>query len=147
MAFEDTNKAEPHLVALPKRTRTELKAYRLARIYKNDNKEITAEMVGEVVDALIDAMPNLLDDNLDLRAYKTETFALADCDLAGGVYTYTLEHEAVNPADDSSFAWEGIACDYGTEYNISGTALTFSLDADVTVTADLEFTIKYRYFL
>lgn len=147
MAFIDTNKAEPHLIPLAKKTRTELKAYALARIYSNDNKEVTAVMVREVIESLIDGLPNLIDDNLDLRAYQIESFTLADCTLNAGVYTYTLAHEAVNPNDDSELTWEGIVCDYGAEYDISGTALTFSIDADVTQTADLEFTIKYRYFL
>ncbi len=147
MAFEDTNKAEPHIVLLTKRNREALKQYALARIYTNDNKEITATMVRESIEAVIDGVPNLIDDNLDLRAYQTENFTLADCTLNAGVYSYELAHEAVNPQDDSELTWEGIVCDYGSEYSIAGNQLTFSLDADITQTADLEFTVKYRYFL
>lgn len=148
MAFDNTmNKAESQLIGLSKKTRTELKAYALARVYTNLNKEITAVMVRESLEAIIDSVINIVEENLDLRGYAQHRFLLADCSLSAGVYTYTLANTAVNPQDDSSFFYDGLATDYGTDYNISGTALTFSLDADITVTSDIEFTVKYRYFI
>lgn len=148
MAFDNTmNKAESQLIGLSKKTRTELKSYALARIYANLNKEITAVMVRESLEAIIDSTINIIEENLDLRGYAQEKFLLSNCTLNTGVYTFVLDHAAVNPQDDSSLFYDGLATDYGTDYNIAGTALTFSLDADITVTADIEFTVKYRYFI
>lgn len=141
------NKDEPHIVALTKTNRLNLELFIDENIYENDNKEISATDVAEMMKALVRSGSNLLDDNLDLRGYASHKFALADCTLLSGVYTYTLAHSAVNPDDDSEFTWEGIVCDYGTEYEIAGTALTFKIDSSVTVTSDLEFAIKYRYFI
>lgn len=141
------NKDEPHVVALTKKTRTELKTLVGEKIPDNLQKRIKAVDVRVTFEAVIDGVTNLLDDNLDLRGYASHKFALVDCTLALGVYTYTLAHSAVNPDQDSEFTWEGIVCDYGTEYEINGTALTFKIDSSVSVTSDLEFTVKYRYFI
>lgn len=141
------NKEESHVVALAKKTRIELKTLLLEKIPDNLQKQIMAVDVRDTFEAVIDSTVNLIEENLDLRAYASHKFTLADCTLSSGVYTYTLAHAAVNPDDDSELTVEGIACDYGTEYHISGTALTFSLDSSITSTTDLEFTVKYRYFL
>jgi hypothetical protein len=149
MAFIDENKAEPHLVSLPKKTRTELKAYRQTKVYKNDNKEIKAEMLADYLDAVTDATPNILDDNLDLRAYKSEVFQLADClhDNLSKIYTFALDSIAKNPNDDSQFYIDGILQAYGIDYLIADDELTFTIDEQLEDTELLELEIKYRYFL
>lgn len=149
MAFVDENKGEPHLIGLTKATRDNLKLYLEERIYENDNKEISATDVIESLIIMVDSAPNLLDDNLDLRAYKSEVFQLADCsyNATTKIYTYTLAETAKNPIDDSQFFIDGLVNAYGVDYVIAGTSLIFSIDDELEDTTILELEIKYRYFL
>jgi hypothetical protein len=149
MAFVDENKGEPHLVGLNKKGREMLKAYALSRVYTNDNKEVTAHMVRETVESLIDGLPNLIDDNIDLRAYTSEVFQLADCiyDNVTQIYTFAMAEVAKNANDDSQFYIEGMVQAYGIDYLIIEDALIFSIDDELEDTDLLELEIKYRYFV
>ncbi len=143
------NKDEPHVLALTKKTRVELKTLVGEKIPDNLQKRIKAVDVRDSFEAVIDSTVNLIEENLDLRAYSEHFFQLSDCTYDSGtqIYTYTLAHEAVNPDDDSTLVIDGMDCLFEVDYMIVGNLLTFTIDNDIEDTELLEMLVKYRYFL
>ena len=143
MAFTDTNKAEAHLIPLLKKNRELLKAFLLTKIYPNDQKEITAEMVADVIRSLIDSMPNLLDDNLDLRGYKKESFTPAN-----GQVSFNLQFKPINPEHNMLMFVDGVMQEFGVDYTVNEQTVTFVPTANLwEITADMSVVFLYRYFL
>lgn len=137
------NRGQAHIKNL--QSRTELQEYTVERIYENDNEEIDAVDVTASILAIAQSSVNLVDDDVDLRQGKTESFIFSQCTQNGVFYEYTLAHEAINPHDGSTyFIIEGLAMNYVTDFEINADKLTFSANEDFL--PDTKMSIRYKYY-
>lgn len=137
------NKDQSHIVALPKEGRTDLEDLVLSNIFDNDNELITPFLVREVLVGFVNSTANLLDDNIDNRFDKVESFGLADLSVFANHFEYVLQEVPVN---DFTLFIEGLEQREGTDYVIvAPQTLRIFKDEEVEVDSDFTFEVKYRF--
>lgn len=139
------NRQQSHLNHLDGTGRIPTKEFIASRIYENDNEEVDTYDVVQSIEKVLDSSVNLMDDNVDLRQGKVETFQFSECVQNGSNYEFSLAETAVNPNDGSGrLNLEGCDLCYETDFRIQANKVIFSVNNDVE--ADTKFQVQYKFY-
>ncbi len=139
-----SNKNEQHLLDLPdKKGRVDLKQEVEDKFPDNLQKIITARRLRDFLYMLINSVINWTNDNVDLRAYEDETLVVGTV----GQTVFSLQKTPVNPEKDAVLSIDGVKQNYGSDFTISGSQLTFIPHVDWVLKPSHKVVLKYRYYL
>ena len=142
--MSNINKAEQHILDLSdKKGRVDLKQEVENKFPDNLQKLIKARDLRGFLYMLINSVINWINDNVDLRAYENQTLTVN----ANGQTVFSLAKIPVNPEKDAVLSVDGVKQQYGDDFTILGSVLTFIPNAEWELKPTHKVVLKYRYYL
>jgi hypothetical protein len=142
--MSNINKDEQHILDLTdKQGRVDLKQEVENKFPDNLQKLIKARDLRGFLYMLINSVINWTNDNVDLRAYENQTLTVN----ANGQTVFNLAKIPVNPEKDAVLTVDGVKQQYGDDFTILGSVLTFIPNAEWELKPTHKVVLKYRYYL